>query len=101
MLLASADEGVRLLVMSATRSIAKKTTALKQTETAQSGAKRPLKIEPAGKQAARRSSATGPLAPERVDAILKGLDEAYPNAVCALDHRTPWELLVATILSAQ
>ena len=41
------------------------------------------------------------LAPERVDAILEGLDEAYPNAVCALNHRTPWELLVATILSAQ
>jgi endonuclease-3 len=55
----------------------------------------------AGKPIPRRSSAAGPLAKERVDAILKGLDEAYPNAVCALDHRTPWELLVATILSAQ
>ena len=43
----------------------------------------------------------GDLAPERVAAILKGLDEAYPDAVCALDHKTPWELLVATILSAQ
>lgn len=43
----------------------------------------------------------GPLAPERVDAILKALDEAYPNAICALHHRSPWELLVATILSAQ
>ncbi len=32
---------------------------------------------------------------------MKGLDEAYPDAVCALTHRTPWELLVATILSAQ
>jgi len=53
------------------------------------------------KPAVRRSSATGPLAKERVDAILKDLDEAYPNAVCALHHRTPWELLVATILSAQ
>jgi len=53
------------------------------------------------KPAVRRTSATSPLAKERVDAILKGLDEAYPNAVCALDHRTPWELLVATILSAQ
>jgi len=41
------------------------------------------------------------LAPERIAAILNGLDEAYPDAVCALDHRTPWELLVATILSAQ
>lgn len=43
----------------------------------------------------------GDLAPERVAAILRGLDEAYPNAVCALNHKTPWELLVATILSAQ
>jgi endonuclease-3 len=25
----------------------------------------------------------------------------YPNVVCALDHSSPWELLVATILSAQ
>jgi endonuclease III len=46
-------------------------------------------------------AARGPLAPDRVAAILKGLDEAYPDAVCALTHRTPWELLVATILSAQ
>lgn len=41
------------------------------------------------------------LAVERVAALLKGLDEAYPNAECALHHRSPWELLVATILSAQ
>ena len=41
------------------------------------------------------------LAPERVAAILKGLDEAYPDVECALDHHSPWELLVATILSAQ
>src|SRR5580698_1082662 len=48
-----------------------------------------------------KAVARGPLAPERVNAILKGLDEAYPEAVCALNHRSPWELLVATILSAQ
>jgi endonuclease-3 len=41
------------------------------------------------------------LAPDRVAAILKGLDEAYPRAQCALNHRSPWELLAATILSAQ
>jgi endonuclease-3 len=29
------------------------------------------------------------------------LDAAYPNANCALKHRSAWELLVATILSAQ
>jgi endonuclease-3 len=43
----------------------------------------------------------GDRSPGRVAAILKALDEAYPNAVCALNHRSPWELLVATILSAQ
>ena len=37
----------------------------------------------------------------RLKAILKGLDAMYPNAVCALTHRSPWELLAATILSAQ
>src|SRR5271168_5222782 len=41
------------------------------------------------------------LAPERVAEILKRLAATYPNAVCALHHRNAWELLVATILSAQ
>src|SRR5579863_7839858 len=48
-----------------------------------------------------RRAAASDLAPERIAAILKVLDEAYPNAECALHHRSPWELLVATILSAQ
>jgi endonuclease-3 len=29
------------------------------------------------------------------------LAEAYPDAVCELEYRSPWELLVATVLSAQ
>lgn len=33
--------------------------------------------------------------------ILTLLEEAYPDAHCALDHDSPWQLLVATILSAQ
>jgi endonuclease-3 len=41
------------------------------------------------------------LSPDRIAAILKALDEAYPEVKCALTHRSPWELLVATILSAQ
>ena len=32
---------------------------------------------------------------------MKGLRKTYPDATCALDHRSPLELLVATILSAQ
>jgi endonuclease-3 len=39
--------------------------------------------------------------PDRVTAILKKLDEMYPNVTCALCHRNAWELLAATILSAQ
>ena len=37
----------------------------------------------------------------RIAQILRILDETYPNATCALTHRNAWELLVATILSAQ
>lgn len=37
----------------------------------------------------------------RVAAILPILKRTYPEAKCSLDHRTPLELIVATILSAQ
>jgi endonuclease-3 len=37
----------------------------------------------------------------RLAKIQSWLDERYPNAECALTHSSPWELLVATILSAQ
>jgi endonuclease III len=33
--------------------------------------------------------------------IIAGLKKAYPRATCALDHRNPLQLLLATILSAQ
>src|SRR5690349_8433835 len=39
--------------------------------------------------------------PKRVAAILAKLDEAYPNATCELNHKNAFELLIATILSAQ
>jgi endonuclease-3 len=63
----------------------------------------------AGKSAAAMKAAAkkpvktrrNPLAPERISALLERLAQAYPNAECALHHRNPWELLVATILSAQ
>ena len=42
-----------------------------------------------------------PLAPERIAAILDALAKTYPDAVCALNHTSAWELTVATILSAQ
>ena len=39
--------------------------------------------------------------PERAAEIYRRLQEHYPNAHCALDFKTPFQLLVATILSAQ
>lgn len=48
-----------------------------------------------------KTSVKSDLAPQRIAAILKILAKAYPQAECALHHRDPWELLVATILSAQ
>jgi endonuclease-3 len=52
-------------------------------------------------RAARAGVLYDPLTPERVQEILKRLDATYPNATCALHHNNAWELLVATILSAQ
>ena len=56
--------------------------------------------KPSSKKSAKKPQ-RGDLAPDRIAAILKGLDEAYPAVECALVHSSPWELLVATILSAQ
>ncbi len=55
------------------------------------------------KKAPQSTSAKGydPLAPARITDILKGLDGLYPNVTCALHHKSAWELVVATILSAQ
>jgi endonuclease III len=49
----------------------------------------------------KTSSKYNPTSPERVREILQRLSEMYPNAKCALHHSNAWELLVATILSAQ
>jgi len=70
-------------------------------------ATKPLKITPANmtpKPASSKTSASkayNPIAPARVAEILKRLDERYPGVKCALHHNSAWELLVATILSAQ
>jgi len=48
-----------------------------------------------------RKSGYDPVAPERVKDILNRLDQRYPGVSTALDHKSAWELLIATILSAQ
>ena len=54
------------------------------------------------KPAAKKSPGAGAgTDPKRVTAILAKLDETYPNATCELNHHNAFELLIATILSAQ
>lgn len=53
----------------------------------------PPRLVPRPKTAAERK--------RRIGEILEGLDQMYPKAACALVHHNPWQLLVATILSAQ
>lgn len=49
----------------------------------------------------KSGSKYNPTSPERVRQILDRLAEMYPAVKCALHHCNAWELLVATILSAQ
>ena len=44
---------------------------------------------------------TTPEKKKRVRSVIKTLKKEYPDARCSLDHTSPLELLVATILSAQ
>ena len=64
---------------------------------------KPLKAKPLSKPAKTGAQKSGynPVAPERVKDILNRLDQRYPGVTCALHHKSAWELLVATILSAQ
>ena len=50
---------------------------------------------------ARGIKAYNPISPARITEILQRLDQLYPEVKCALNHADAWQLLVATILSAQ
>jgi endonuclease III len=50
---------------------------------------------------AAKGKGYNPVSPERVAEILERLDQLYPDVTCALTHASAWELVVATILSAQ
>jgi endonuclease-3 len=74
----------------------KQKSALKKTVRTKAKAAKPARAGRAAKPA-RAAGAD----PKRVAAILAKLDEAYPNATCELNHKNAFELLIATILSAQ
>lgn len=78
--------------------MALKKVAVKKTATPP--AKKTAKAAPRSEKNSKKSG-YNPLAPERIQAILDLLEKTYPNVECALHHTNPWELMVATILSAQ
>ncbi|WP_435245281.1 endonuclease III [Streptomyces sp. NRRL F-5630] len=91
---------------------AKKATATKPTKTAKTATKKPAAKKPAAKKApAKKASAPKPpgfakresraAMVERAHAINEVLAETYPYAHPELDFEDPFQLLVATVLSAQ
>lgn len=82
-----------------------KTAAAKTPANTTSPGKPPAKAaRPVKPQATKNKPAKSgykPVAPERVTDILNRLDQRYPNVRCALHHNNAWELVIATILSAQ
>ena len=63
--------------------------------------KKPVKPVKAAKAVRPRKTRRMAPAKQRAPEIYARLSAEYPDAKCALDHRNPYELLVATILSAQ
>jgi endonuclease-3 len=79
-------------------------SAKKSGPAKRSGAARKPPSRSAGRTPARasaKSSSQSDLSSSRINDLLSRLQAAYPDAECALHHRNAWELLVATILSAQ
>jgi endonuclease III len=69
--------------------------------TKKSTPKKPTPRKPLGGKSRSRKAPRFAPAAERAPEIFERLSREYPDARCALDHRNPYELLVATILSAQ
>jgi endonuclease III len=65
------------------------------------GKKKIMKKAPVRKTAARKTAGAAGTDPKRVAGILAGLDAAYPGATCELNYSNAFQLLIATILSAQ
>jgi endonuclease III len=59
------------------------------------------KRKSAGRGRSARGGKLPTQTPEYAAQVVKGLKKEYPSATCALVHDTPFELLIATILSAQ
>jgi endonuclease-3 len=77
---------------------AKTKSGAKAKRSVTSAAARP---KSSAKKTVKRGGTADPTSPQRVAAILAKLKEAYPNATCELNHENAFQLVIATILSAQ
>ena len=76
-------------------------TSSATARTAKPAGKPRARVRPARRNGAGRARRFATPDSVRVRAVIEQLQELYPDAKCALDFRSPLELLVATILSAQ
>jgi endonuclease-3 len=74
-------------------------TSPPMSKAARSAARRDM--PPKANTSGRRSAAVAPAAKEQAARVVRRLKADYPSATCALENETPFQLLVATILSAQ
>lgn len=105
------DKATKTVVRAKERIVKGGTSKTHPTKTGLSGApsgtipKRTAKPAKSPTKSSRKAAIVtkgyNPIASERVNEILERLDTRYPDVVCALHHSSAWELLVATILSAQ
>jgi endonuclease III len=97
------DRAARTLLPAKTakQKLTSNSSTSKKARGATSAFARPASNKSAPKSSAKKQSGYNPLAPDRITEILKRLDQLYPDVTCALTHKSAWELLVATILSAQ
>lgn len=88
------------------RATAKKTAASQCDSTKSVSAKKKTASKPTKKKTTelapqRRGTSDASVRRRQAAQIVAGLKELFPHAECALNHASPYELLAATILSAQ
>lgn len=81
-------------------------TATKKTSSKKTSAKKTSAKKSSTQRTSKKKRATKPRKPnpaelERTQRVYQKLEQTYPDAECALKHRNAYELLTATILSAQ
>jgi endonuclease-3 len=95
------QEGTRRVLNASPKSAASNALSRKRLKPSATRVSPKLAKAPKATLAKTKTASYDPLSPERIRQIIAGLDQMYPGVTCALTHRNAWELLVATILSAQ